>query len=45
MITTKWKYVFVSLTAKKFGCTEFVNPKDHSKPVQEVNNLKLANLI
>ncbi|MCL7036138.1 hypothetical protein MKW94_000024, partial [Papaver nudicaule] len=21
--------------AKKFGCTEFVNPKDHSKPVQE----------
>ncbi|KAI3855129.1 hypothetical protein MKX03_018523, partial [Papaver bracteatum] len=22
--------------AKKFGCTEFVNPKDHIKPVQEV---------
>lgn len=22
--------------AKKFGCTEFVNPKDHSKPIQEV---------
>ncbi|MCL7037432.1 hypothetical protein MKW94_005971, partial [Papaver nudicaule] len=22
--------------AKKFGCTEFVNPKDHKKPVQEV---------
>ncbi|RZC44254.1 hypothetical protein C5167_037191 [Papaver somniferum] len=22
--------------AKKFGCTEFVNPKDHTKPVQEV---------
>ncbi|KAI3918250.1 hypothetical protein MKX01_041570 [Papaver californicum] len=22
--------------AKKFGCTEFVNPKDHSKPVQKV---------
>jgi len=22
--------------ARKFGCTEFVNPKDHSKPVQEV---------
>lgn len=22
--------------AKKFGCTEFVNPKDHQKPVQEV---------
>jgi alcohol dehydrogenase class-P len=23
-------------TAKKFGCTEFINPKDHKKPVQEV---------
>nr|ABL74271.1 alcohol dehydrogenase ADH1 [Aegilops speltoides] len=22
--------------ARKFGCTEFVNPKDHSKPVQQV---------
>jgi alcohol dehydrogenase class-P len=22
--------------AKKFGCTDFVNPKDHDKPVQEV---------
>lgn len=22
--------------AKKFGATEFVNPKDHSKPIQEV---------
>jgi Zn-dependent alcohol dehydrogenase len=22
--------------AKKFGVTEFVNPKDHEKPVQEV---------
>jgi alcohol dehydrogenase class-P len=22
--------------ARKFGCTEFVNPKDHNKPVQEV---------
>nr|GMD85183.1 alcohol dehydrogenase [Ipomoea batatas] len=22
--------------AKKFGVTDFVNPKDHSKPVQEV---------
>ncbi|THG14432.1 hypothetical protein TEA_014916 [Camellia sinensis var. sinensis] len=21
---------------KKFGCTEFVNPKDHNKPIQEV---------
>uniref|UniRef100_A0A0P4VSC3 S-(hydroxymethyl)glutathione dehydrogenase n=1 Tax=Rhodnius neglectus TaxID=72488 RepID=A0A0P4VSC3_9HEMI len=23
-------------TAKKFGCTEFINPKDYQKPVQEV---------
>lgn len=22
--------------AKKFGCTEFVNPKEHKKPIQEV---------
>lgn len=22
--------------AKEFGATEFVNPKDHSKPIQEV---------
>lgn len=22
--------------AKPFGCTEFINPKDHSKPIQEV---------
>lgn len=25
------------LTAKKFGVTEFVNPKDYEKPVQEVS--------
>lgn len=23
-------------TAKKFGCTEYVNPKDHTRPIQEV---------
>jgi S-(hydroxymethyl)glutathione dehydrogenase/alcohol dehydrogenase len=23
-------------TAKKFGCNEFVNPKDHNRPIQEV---------
>ena len=23
-------------TAKKFGVTEFVNPKDHEKPIQTV---------
>ena len=26
------------LLAKKFGVTEFVNPKDHDRPVQEVEN-------
>jgi len=25
------------LAAKKFGVNEFVNPKDHNKPVQEVS--------
>lgn len=25
-------------SAKKFGCTDFVNPKDHDKPVQEVGS-------
>ena len=28
--------VLVNTTAKKFGVTDFVNPKDHDKPVQEV---------
>ncbi|XP_019051855.1 PREDICTED: alcohol dehydrogenase 1-like isoform X1 [Nelumbo nucifera] len=28
--------LLVISTAKKFGCTEFVNPKDHNRPVQEV---------
>jgi hypothetical protein len=28
----------ISLTAKKFGVNEFVNPKDHDKPVQEVSS-------
>ena len=23
-------------TAKQFGCTDFVNPKDHEKPIQNV---------
>jgi len=27
--------------AKKFGVNEFVNPKDHDKPVQQVSILKL----
>lgn len=22
--------------AKSFGCTEFINPKDYNKPIQEV---------
>ncbi|XP_020974004.1 aldehyde dehydrogenase family 2 member C4-like isoform X4 [Arachis ipaensis] len=25
------------LAAKKFGVNEFVNPKDHNKPIQEVS--------
>jgi len=29
--------IFVLLfAAKKFGVTEFVNPKDHDKPIQQV---------
>lgn len=24
------------VSAKKFGCTEFVNPKDYEKPIQQV---------
>lgn len=28
--------LFQLIAAKKFGCNEFVNPKDHKKPVQEV---------
>ena len=28
--------VLVNTIAKKFGVTDFVNPKDHDKPVQEV---------
>lgn len=28
--------VFGMFTGKHFGCTEFVNPKEHDKPIQEV---------
>lgn len=28
--------LFLLILAKKFGCTEFINPKDHNKPIQEV---------
>jgi S-(hydroxymethyl)glutathione dehydrogenase/alcohol dehydrogenase len=28
--------IVLSVSAKKFGCTEFVNPKDHEKPIQQV---------
>jgi len=31
-------FICVFSTAKKFGVTEFVNPKDHDKPVQEVSD-------
>ena len=27
---------FFSFAAKNFGVTEFVNPKDHEKPIQQV---------
>lgn len=33
LICLWWRFPW---TAKKFGCNEFVNPKDHNKPVQEV---------
>lgn len=33
--------MFIFVAAKKFGVTEFVNPKDHDKPVQEVGSTKL----
>jgi len=26
------------LAAKKFGVNEFVNPKDHDKPIQQVSS-------
>ncbi|XP_044964444.1 alcohol dehydrogenase 1-like [Hordeum vulgare subsp. vulgare] len=29
-------FLFSPCSARKFGCTEFVNPKDHTKPVQQV---------
>jgi hypothetical protein len=32
------------LSAKKFGCTDFVNPKDHTKPVQEVCSFPSINI-
>ena len=28
--------IFLKRTAKNFGVTEFVNPKDHDKPIQQV---------
>lgn len=30
-------FILFLLAAKKFGVNEFVNPKDHDKPVQEVS--------
>lgn len=35
-MTLLYIYIYFLKTAKKFGVTEFVNPKDHNKPVQEV---------
>lgn len=30
------KYGLLKFAAKNFGVTEFVNPKDHEKPIQQV---------
>ena len=35
LIDVNFDYLLL-LAAKKFGVNEFVNPKDHNKPVQEV---------
>lgn len=32
----KIMFCFVLFIAKKFGVTEFVNPLDHSRPIQDV---------
>lgn len=34
-------YDLLFLSAKEFGCTEFVNPKDHNKPIQQVQVVTL----
>ena len=31
-----WKWLCCFLAGEKFGITEFVNPKDYEKPIQEV---------
>ncbi len=41
ILTINFRYVrllilFATFIAKKFGVTEFVNPKDHSQPIQNV---------
>ena len=33
---------FSLMSAKKFGVNEFVNPKDHDRPVQEVQNKRIS---
>lgn len=30
--------ILILLAAKKFGVTEFVNPKDYNRPVQQVGS-------
>ena len=34
-----------SFSAKKFGATEFVNPKDHDRPTQQVDLLLFSFVI
>ena len=31
-----WKIQNFQFSAKKFGCTEFINPSELDKPIQEV---------
>lgn len=31
-----WFLALIFFPGKQFGCTEFVNPNDHSSPIQEV---------
>ncbi|KAI4980933.1 hypothetical protein ZWY2020_021418, partial [Hordeum vulgare] len=35
-ITVDLNIFYFPCSARKFGCTEFVNPKDHTKPVQQL---------
>ncbi|XP_039776681.1 alcohol dehydrogenase 1-like isoform X1 [Panicum virgatum] len=36
VLVRRMTHLCLHFSARKFGCTEFVNPKDHNKPVQQV---------